>query len=448
MIAEVHSRVGFKEEQATPPPPRPSGGGFQRALSQAAPTEGTPPRVAGSPADPRNAAVTGAHAEGGAETTTAKVADGADSAAAAQRIHLQAALLTPVAVASQAAALQAGEALVATGEAPAPDPALATGSTYAQIGRAAYRIGPHGMGELQFALAAGAQLPAQTEGAAAGLSGGAAVDLQPEEMLQQAQTGQVDDLDGEALAEFRQKAARQAEQQTGAADPAKAQGDQARHQLLAQLGTATNRAAPFTATARTAGDAEGSGTATATSGKAFSPDPDAVTALGGLSGTGAQGASADRTAAVHPGAEARPEPRTLERIVQSARWLIGDDGTNEVTIKLHPENLGQMRMKVMQEHGLLRLEMTVHNQAVKHLIESQMDTLREMLMADNLAQGQFQVSVDVQQRDPGPFGTDGAQALAGLDGIRSSRGAAAAPEAAVAARTRPTWGQGGVGIYV
>lgn len=92
--------------------------------------------------------------------------------------------------------------------------------------------------------------------------------------------------------------------------------------------------------------------------------------------------------------------RVLERVANEARWLIRND-RQEVTFRMSPEHLGALHMKVMHHDGQFRVDLTVDNLAAKHLLESNLQDLRNRLLADNPG-GEFLFNVDVRQGNQQP----------------------------------------------
>ncbi|MBI3993203.1 MAG: flagellar hook-length control protein FliK [Candidatus Lambdaproteobacteria bacterium] len=140
-----------------------------------------------------------------------------------------------------------------------------------------------------------------------------------------------------------------------------------------------------------------------------------------------------------------PSEHMLERMVHEARLMLGGN-RNEASFKLHPEHLGEVTMKVTQHDGVIKLDLTVHNHAVKTLIESQMDELRQRLSAEHLGGGEFTFNVNVNQNDHQPREgvlTQAADSMAPL----GRRPAEPGPAANLPPRLRPVWGLAGTGIY-
>ncbi|MCZ6531708.1 MAG: flagellar hook-length control protein FliK [SAR324 cluster bacterium] len=136
----------------------------------------------------------------------------------------------------------------------------------------------------------------------------------------------------------------------------------------------------------------------------------------------------------------------MNRVAQQAKWMIRNN-RQEVTFKLQPENLGEVKLKVTQTDGYLRVEMTVDNPAVKRMVESQMDDLHRLLQEEQLASGNFEFNVDVRQggdsRDSESFTlTPPATAPGGADGNPE-----APKQYSHVDRLQPVWGESGSGVY-
>ncbi len=156
------------------------------------------------------------------------------------------------------------------------------------------------------------------------------------------------------------------------------------------------------------------------------------------------GAQASKTLAKTP-AEVQGQ-EVVERIAQQARWLIRNN-RNEVTFRLQPEHLGEVKLKISQVEGRFTVEMTVDNPAVKRMVESQLDNLQQRLQEENLASGQFEFNVDVRQggdtKNPEIFAL-----TPPANSLNQGEGQTEAPNPnSHVDRLRPVWGQSGSGIY-
>jgi flagellar hook-length control protein FliK len=119
--------------------------------------------------------------------------------------------------------------------------------------------------------------------------------------------------------------------------------------------------------------------------------------------TGAQGLQA-RVTGVMPGLEnaARTTPsayRTLEQSVMEQvqdrlNGIVRTSGTTQVRLLLRPESLGEVQLRVQVDGDVVMAKITVENQQVKQIIESNMQMLRNALSENNLQAGSFDVNVN------------------------------------------------------
>ncbi len=72
-------------------------------------------------------------------------------------------------------------------------------------------------------------------------------------------------------------------------------------------------------------------------------------------------------------------------------------GDGQISLKLHPEELGELKINMrMGEHGL-KVEIVTQNPAVKEALLQNLDTLKETLARQNIAMNRFDVSAGLQQ---------------------------------------------------
>jgi flagellar hook-length control protein FliK len=94
------------------------------------------------------------------------------------------------------------------------------------------------------------------------------------------------------------------------------------------------------------------------------------------------------------------QQRTIEHVATEARWLINNN-RQEVTLRLSPEHLGSLHMKVQHEDGVFQVHLTVDTAAAKHLLESNLQDLRNRLVAQHPG-GEFLFNVDVRHGNDQP----------------------------------------------
>jgi flagellar hook-length control protein FliK len=89
-----------------------------------------------------------------------------------------------------------------------------------------------------------------------------------------------------------------------------------------------------------------------------------------------------------------------------------DHATNngQITLKLHPKELGELKISMRMEDQHLKIEITTQNPSVKEALMQNLDTLKETLSRQNIAMDQFKVSEDLRQGFQ-QWSRDGRQAL-------------------------------------
>lgn len=140
------------------------------------------------------------------------------------------------------------------------------------------------------------------------------------------------------------------------------------------------------------------------------------------------------------------EHPTMERVTQEVRWMIRND-RNEATIRLEPDHLGTMRIKVVQSEGTLRIEMTVDNQLARNLIESRLGDLQQRLSQQDMGADQFSFHVNVQDQGGWESFKQAAHTARAMPYIPAGPDHANLEPAMTASVSRPVWGRAGVGIY-
>ncbi len=78
-----------------------------------------------------------------------------------------------------------------------------------------------------------------------------------------------------------------------------------------------------------------------------------------------------------------------------ARGHASDNG--QITLKLHPDDLGELKINMRMEDQHLKIEITTQNPSVKEALMQNLDTLKETLSRQNIAMDRFDVSADARQ---------------------------------------------------
>ena len=97
-------------------------------------------------------------------------------------------------------------------------------------------------------------------------------------------------------------------------------------------------------------------------------------------------------------------PFDMQQLVSRVRIMRGN-GIEEMTLRLHPEELGNITLKVRQSGGDLLIDMRVDNPLAKQLVESGYDLLRSKFLDQEFAYKDLALNVDINQRDS-QFGSD------------------------------------------
>ena len=97
-------------------------------------------------------------------------------------------------------------------------------------------------------------------------------------------------------------------------------------------------------------------------------------------------------------------PFNMEQVVNRVRILNGN-GVEEMTLRLHPEDLGQITVKIRQSGADLLIDMRVDNPQAKLLVESGFDSLRSRFLDQEFSYQDLALNVDINERDS-KFGGD------------------------------------------
>ncbi len=488
-FSRVLETVHQETPKASPPPSRPAATQDTqgRAVTKRPGPDTAPEREIPNPAasHPQKSAGEEASAERAPEKSSAAAANEPDRPES-QRDGDASNAVTPDAstvrmpalpqpmTAQQIAGAQPREGQVLT--VPQGEPTLAQGyaqsaqvgsTLQAQLGRAAYNLSPHGVGEpVQPTYAAPA-----SAGAIAALQNadpeqeGVQAEMRPhvvsvQELVQLSNAARASMISSREAGVKSAADTGESHRDTASQDPNSAQ---ARNQLLAQFGGAAGAAPvqPSGAAANAGQGDAGSLGGQAHSGmlpkdlKPASPSAPALPASSVIdpSAAGAVAGAATLGAAHHtqagqpvPDGGQKLDPAMMNRLVQESRWLIRS-GHSEVTMKLQPENLGEVKLKVLHKDGDLTVQMTVDSLATKHLLDASLKDLRQQLQQENLAQGNLLLNVDIRQgADSGGF--NGLAKRAADEGGVQAAGAAPAEEAPAAGRAHPaTWSNSNISIY-
>ena len=91
-------------------------------------------------------------------------------------------------------------------------------------------------------------------------------------------------------------------------------------------------------------------------------------------------------------------PFNMDQVVSRVRILSGN-GVEEMTLRLHPEELGQISLKIRQSGGNLSIDMRVDNMLAKQIVESGFDSLRSKFLDQEFSYKDLALNVDINERD-------------------------------------------------
>ena len=121
------------------------------------------------------------------------------------------------------------------------------------------------------------------------------------------------------------------------------------------------------------------------------------------------------------GVQAPELPFDVEQIMSRVRVLREND-SQQITLKLQPEHLGQVTMKVRQSGGELQVDMRVDNMMAKQIIESGFDNLKSRFLDQELAYDQLSLNIEVDQRSASQYDRDQQNSKFGEETASTARG--------------------------
>ncbi|RZO47584.1 MAG: flagellar hook-length control protein FliK, partial [Proteobacteria bacterium] len=128
-----------------------------------------------------------------------------------------------------------------------------------------------------------------------------------------------------------------------------------------------------------------------------SASPSGINSLAEVSGTSMVkgGNSTNTSAELLRGTEL---PFNMEQVVSRVRILRGN-GIEEMTLRLHPEDLGQITLKIRQTGADLSIDMRVDNLQAKLIVESGFDSLRSRFLDQEFSYQDLALNVDINEGD-------------------------------------------------
>ncbi|MEC8189529.1 MAG: flagellar hook-length control protein FliK, partial [SAR324 cluster bacterium] len=114
-------------------------------------------------------------------------------------------------------------------------------------------------------------------------------------------------------------------------------------------------------------------------------------------------------------------PFDVEQVMGRVRVLREND-SQQITLRLQPDHLGQVTMKVRQMGGELQVDMRVDNMMAKQIIEAGFDTLKTRFLDQELAYDQLSLNIEVDQRSASQYDRDQQNSGFGEENASRSRG--------------------------
>lgn len=114
-------------------------------------------------------------------------------------------------------------------------------------------------------------------------------------------------------------------------------------------------------------------------------------------------ASAGTTGALPSGnGFAIPEQQVMEQVIQRSS-LKELEGKRQLTVELHPEELGQVKLNLTQDNDRMQLHLQAQSSEVRDILEKHLPRLQEALQQQGLRLETIQVSVDAQRNNAQEF---------------------------------------------
>ncbi|WP_305043277.1 flagellar hook-length control protein FliK, partial [Geoalkalibacter sp.] len=95
-----------------------------------------------------------------------------------------------------------------------------------------------------------------------------------------------------------------------------------------------------------------------------------------------------------------PDNQLLNQVVERLS-LRGQGEGSRMTLRLHPEELGELRMELLMEKGVLKAQILAQNPQVQEVLERNLYRLREALEGQGLKLESCEVGLDNRQQGEG-----------------------------------------------
>lgn len=88
----------------------------------------------------------------------------------------------------------------------------------------------------------------------------------------------------------------------------------------------------------------------------------------------------------------------FQKIIQKSQFTSFANGNAQLTLKLNPEHLGTLSIKLIQTNGEMAARIIASTQSAKDLIESNLHQLRHLFAGQNVQVEKFEVNIQNQQQ--------------------------------------------------
>lgn len=104
------------------------------------------------------------------------------------------------------------------------------------------------------------------------------------------------------------------------------------------------------------------------------------------------------TLPTNPASQAEALAKEIQNLINRSQ-LSNNQGTMKLMLKLFPENLGQIRIEIMQQNGVMTARLLATTAAGKELLDSNLNQLKATFVAQNVQMERIDVTQALQETD-------------------------------------------------
>lgn len=104
------------------------------------------------------------------------------------------------------------------------------------------------------------------------------------------------------------------------------------------------------------------------------------------------------TLPTNPASQAEALAKEIQNLINRSQ-LSNNQGTMKLMLKLFPENLGQIRIEIMQQNGVMTARLLATTAAGKELLDSNLNQLKATFVAQNIQMERIDVTQALQETD-------------------------------------------------